>query len=388
MKNKKQIIETVCLGAILLVMAVLMTTFWKRETDYQRFNTDSITYEKAVVTDIINQELEVAGADGEYLKGYQKLVVKMISGNEKGNEITLENYVTLVHNVVAKKGSHVIVCADRPENAEAYYTIYNYDRSSEVGIILVLFILLIVLIGSVKGIRSTIGLGFTLAMVICYMLPALYEGKEAFLTVMITIVAASFVSCFCISGFEKKTLCNMLSTSLGTMTAGVLYQILAGMMHMNGGTMAEAESLQLISQSTGMTLKGVMFAGIMVGALGAVMDVAVSMGAALWEMKEVRPDLRPGELFLSGMNIGKDMIGTMTNTLILAFAGGCLPTLLIFISYGVQYHQLVSSNFLALELVQGVAGSAAVILTVPLSAGICSVAYGAKHNRKRKGERV
>lgn len=388
MVDKKRVVETALLGVILLVIAVLMTSFWKKETQYQRFNTDSITYEKAIVTKILDQDLVLSGADGEYLTGYQKLVVKMISGKEPGKEIEIDHYVTLVHNVVVKKGNRVIVCADRPDNAEPYYTIYNYDRSSIVWIILLLLLFLIVLIGRGKGIRSAIGLCFTMSVIICYMIPALYKGKAAGGTVVITIVAASAVSCFCISGFEKKTLCNMISTSLGSITAGVLYQILAGVMNMNGGTMPEAESLQLISESTGMTLKGVMFAGIMVGALGAVMDVAVSMGAALWEIKEVKQEICPGELFLSGMNIGKDMIGTMTNTLILAFSGGCLPTLLIFISYGVQYHQLLSSNFLALELVQAVAGSSAVILTVPLSAGICSVIYGAKNKRKKKGERI
>lgn len=139
--------------------------------------------------------------------------------------------------------------------------------------------------------------------------------------------------------------------------------------------MEETESLILITQATGMRLNGILFAGIMVAALGAVMDVAVSLGAALYEIQILNPKISGRELFQSGMNIGRDMIGTMTNTLILAFAGGSLSTLLVFISYGIQFNQLISSDFFAVEVVQGIAGSSAVILTVPITAMVCAIGY-------------
>lgn len=139
--------------------------------------------------------------------------------------------------------------------------------------------------------------------------------------------------------------------------------------------MEETESLILITQATGMRLNGILFAGIMVAALGAVMDVAVSLGAALYEIQILNPKISGRELFQSGMNIGRDMIGTMTNTLILAFAGGSLSTLLVFISYGIQFNQSISSDFFAVEVVQGIAGSSAVILTVPITAMVCAIGY-------------
>lgn len=145
--------------------------------------------------------------------------------------------------------------------------------------------------------------------------------------------------------------------------------------------MEETESLILITQATGMRLNGILFAGIMVAALGAVMDVAVSLGAALYEIQILNPKISGRELFQSGMNIGRDMIGTMTNTLILAFAGGSLSTLLVFISYGIQFNQLISSDFFAVEVVQGIAGSSAVILTVPITAMVCAIGYRGRKDR-------
>ena len=109
------------------------------------------------------------------------------------------------------------------------------------------------------------------------------------------------------------------------------------------------------------------------------MDIAVSISASLQEIVSLKPEIKKKELFRSGMNIGRDAIGTMTNTLILAFAGGTLATLLVLISYGVQFHQLVSSNFLALEIAQGLAGSAAIILTVPISAFVNAVGRSFYH---------
>lgn len=145
--------------------------------------------------------------------------------------------------------------------------------------------------------------------------------------------------------------------------------------------MEETESLILITQATGMRLNGILFAGIMVAALGAVMDVAVSLGVALYEIQILNPKISGRELFQSGMNIGRDMIGTMTNTLILAFAGGSLSTLLVFISYGIQFNQLISSDFFAVEVVQGIAGSSAVILTVPITAMVCAIGYRGRKDR-------
>lgn len=375
MKDKKRLIENGLFAVVIIWMLFLISSFFQYDSEYKRFNMESIKYEKAVVTDILEQELTLTGADGEYMTGFQRLTVQFTEGDDKGKEIEISHSITLVHNIVCKKGMRVIICADRPEGTEPYYTIYNYDRSAAMWGILATFILVIVLIGKVKGAKSSVGLGFTMAMVVCFMVPALFEGYSPWLVTGFTVIVCSVVSCFCISGLEKKTVCNMIGTSMGGISAGIIYLILANIMHMNAGTMDEAEALQLISASTGMTLEGVMFAGIMVGALGAVMDVAVSMGASLWELKERKPEITSKELFVSGMNIGKDMIGTMTNTLILAFVGGCLPTLLIYISYGIQYHQFISSNFLAIELVQGIAGSMAVILTVPFSAFVCSIFY-------------
>lgn len=381
--NKKQFLEYLLLVVIFVLMFAMILGFYKTEYSYSMYETGTRHYVRGTVTEIVDQELTLAGVDGEYFTGFQNLRVKILEGELKGETVNIDNYVTAQHNVVVNEGRRVVVCADTPENAEPYFTLYNYDRATSVWILVAIFVLIVIIVGEKKGFMSCIGLGFTMCMVIGGLLPSLYNGGNATVVSIITVILSTAVSCFCISGLTKKTVYNIISAAVGCLSAGIIYKIFALILSISGVSMEETESLVLISQSTGLKLSGVLFAGVMISALGAVMDVAVSIGASLYEIRELNPEITTKKLFKSGMNIGKDMIGTMTNTLILAFAGSSIATLIALASYGVQYNQLLSSNYIALEVAKGLAGSAAVVLTVPISALVCAFGY-AKHNNSKK----
>ena len=125
-------------------------------------------------------------------------------------------------------------------------------------------------------------------------------------------------------------------------------------------------------------ITGLVVAGVIVSALGAVMDVAMSISSAIQELTRVNPDLTAKELMKSGMNIGRDMVGTMTNTLILAILGSGLTLIVYIYSLGLQPWQLLSSSYMSLEAVSGVASSIGVMLAVPFTAAICAVSFGKK----------
>lgn len=376
MEKKKKILEYLVLAGVLISMVVMVSRFNWHEYEYQRYDTSTLDYVRAEVTEILEQELTLSGADNEYTLGYQKILVRFLEGEHKGEEIELENYITVQHNVIPKEGSRVIISADCPENVEPYYSLYNYDRSTGMFIIVAMFVLLVFLVGRKQGLMSCLALLFSLEVIICYLIPELYDGGEMIWPTLITVALSCGVTCFCIGGISKKTLLNIMSAVLGGISANVVYALFSAILHITGCTMDDAESLVLIANSTGLNLQNILFATITISALGAVMDVAVSLGASLSEIHTLNPEIKKKDMFRSGMNIGKDMIGTMTNTLILAFVGESLSTLLILISYGVQFHQLLSSNFLTLEVAKGLAGSAAVILTVPISVIVCTIGYG------------
>lgn len=130
--------------------------------------------------------------------------------------------------------------------------------------------------------------------------------------------------------------------------------------------------LQLRQTGTPLGLRGLLVAGVVISALGAVMDVAMSISSALTEVHTVAPDRDGRALFRSGMNIGRDMVGTMTNTLILAFLGSGLSFIIYLYSLGLDPRQLISSPYMATEVISGIASSIGVILAVPLTALITS----------------
>ena len=172
-----------------------------------------------------------------------------------------------------------------------------------------------------------------------------------------------------LGGVRRKTVCAALGTIAGTALAllfGLLAQSLA---RVDGMRLADVEPLlQLRQTGTPIGLRGLLVGGIVISALGAVMDVAMSIASAMTEVHTVAPTLSRRELFRSGMNIGRDMVGTMTNTLILAFLGSGFALIIYLYSLGLSAYQLISSAYLTIEVISSVSSSIGVILSVPLTA--------------------
>ncbi len=381
---RDKIIEYVIISAICISIVIMIFSFHNRGFSYTAYTSESIEYVKAEVLEVLEEQID---EDLGYERGYQKLKVGILEGKAKGQTADIENYITVGHSVILDEGETFIVCADIPEGIDPIFSVYSYDRSIGIFFIVALFIAIVTAIGRKRGLLSCLGLIFTLCMVVCYMVPELFEGGSTFYVTLVTLVASTVVSCFCIGGISVKTSNNILNTLLGVGTACLMYFIFTCILHIGGSAIEEVEMLSLISNNTGLEISGVLYAGVAISSLGAVMDVAVSIGAALYEIKTVSKEATFKEMFRSGMNIGRDMIGTMTNTLILAFAGGTLATLVIFMSYGIQFHQLISSNFIAAEIAGGIAGSLGIVLTVPLSALICSYTLNKKIKIKNSGKK-
>jgi len=142
--------------------------------------------------------------------------------------------------------------------------------------------------------------------------------------------------------------------------------------------MSDAESMIYIANSSKLHVSDILYAGILISSLGAVMDVSVSIVAAITEIHEKAPDLKAKELFMSGMHVGHDMMGTMANTLIFAYVGGSLSTLVVNYAYNLSYNQLINSYVIGTEIMQGLSGTLGVVLTVPITAAVAAVLIGKK----------
>ncbi len=256
-------------------------------------------------------------------------------------------------------------------------TVFEYNRIPALLIAVGLFFLVTLLVGGKRGAKSLVGLVFTVLCLFLLLIPLLLKGAPTLPTVFLTCAFIALFSFTVLGGLHRKSVCAILGTLAGTAFAmgfGLLAQALA---RINGYRTAEVEPLlQLRQTGVPIGLSGLLVGGIIISALGAVMDVAMSISSALEEVHAANPSLTRRDLFRSGMNIGRDMVGTMTNTLILAFLGSGFTLIIYLFSLGLGKYQLLSSAYAAVEVISGIASSIGMILAIPLTAMISSVMIG------------
>lgn len=369
-------------GIVLLIITVtvLVTVLLQNFSfqSYSRFSSDTLHYEKAVVVEVLSEELEY-DENLEITLGTQELQVEMLDGEEEGNILEVTNYLTQTHNVYAEKGTKLIINADRPEgDVEPYYTVYNYDRTIPMISCFVVLAIAVICIGGGKGVKSIAGLVYSLFLVVYMVLPAVFSGYSPILMSIICGVLSTAVTLLLLNGNSEKTWAAVLSTVIGVICSLLFFLVMSLLVHIDGFSSSEAEGLVLINQVTGLQIKDVLFAGVLISSLGAIMDTGMSIVSALYEVHTHNQGLTARELFRSGIEMGKDMIGTMTNTLILAFTGSAFITLLVFLSYQVQPAQLFNSNYLTIEIAQGICGTFGIVLTVPAASMISAVLLAKK----------
>ena len=325
-----------------------------------------------VITEIIEEDLNKDPIlDGVEI-GYQKVIAKVTEGQYKDNTYEIKNNISRLYNYKVEEGTKVVLILYKQNNGNMIWDVYGYDRSSMIYVLAGIFIIVVIIIGGVKGIKSLVSLMFTLVTVIFLMLPLMFRGVEPMLAAVVSATLSIIVTLSLVSGINKKTVTAIIGTISGVVISGIIAYIFGELTHSSGMTMNDTESLIYIAEGTNLKVKGIMFAGILIASLGAVMDVAMSISSSLFEIYEVNKNIKQIDLFKSSMNIGKDIIGTMTNTLILAFAGGSITTLILIFAANMPYNKFINLEVLAIEIIQGLAGSIGIVLSVPITAAVGS----------------
>ena len=356
---------------IIMLITIIAAGFFNQylAKDYSRVNNDSTDFVSGKIVEITSSNLEY-DQDLKINLGKQVVVVEILEGKSTGKRVEIDNYLTAAHNVEVAIGSKVIISADEPDGIDSYYTVYNFDRGLGMIIFTCVLLLVIIAIGRGKGVKAILGLAYTLYLVIFLLLPTVFSGYSPVLMSIICVALSTIVTLMLLNGASKKTYSAIVATVLGLVLSAGGFYLMSLVLKLNGLCVDEAESLVLINQATGLSIKDILFAGILISSLGAIMDVGMSIVSALSELFHHQPNLTQKQIFDSGIEIGKDMIGTMTNTLILAFTGSAFVSLLVLFSYNVDIKQLLSSNYIAIEFAQGIAGTLGIVLTVPIASFI------------------
>lgn len=360
LKNNK--VSTKNIIAI-LVICVFFTFlyFFNKIEKVELVNRNGVSYEKAVVSEILEDNIQ---EDGSRM-GYQKIKVKILSGDLKKNEYEATSFAGNLYGANCVVGMKVIVGVSQYNNS-LDLSVYSYDRSNVIYIFIALFLVMLWLIGGKKGFKSALGLIFTFICIVYLFLPMLYKGYSPFLSAVVVIILITIVSLYLIDGISKKSISAMIGTVVGVIIAGIFAAGFGYFSKISGYNVSEVEELVFIANNTELQVGGILFAGILIASLGAVMDVSMSIASTINEIYIHNNNISKRELFKSGINVGKDMMGTMSNTLILAFTGGAINTIIINYSYSFKYNQLINMYQVGIEIMQGVSGSLAIVLAVPL----------------------
>lgn len=294
-------------------------------------------YEKAVVTKIIKDNLAEDGS--RY--GTQKVLVKMTTGTYKGKEEQAINPSGTLFGADCKVGTRIIVIVNK-SGSNAGFTVYSQDRTMAIYGFALIFAAVVCAIGGKKGVYAILSLVFAFACIIGIMFPMMYQGISPILLTILVAVLTTIVTLGLLGGYSTKTAAAILGTAAGVVIAAIAAIVFGKA------------------------------AGIIISALGAVMDVGMSIASTIQEIYETDKTLSMKRLFISGINVGRDMMGTMTNTLIFAYVGGAMSTLVINYAYDLSYRQLANSYVIGIEIMQGLSGSIGVVLTVPITAVIAS----------------
>lgn len=371
MKDRKNEILTRAVIAIvgfLLLLGLRIYAVQGRSV-YEITETSGIEYEKAMVLDVIEDNTEKNPSAENTVVGTQKLLLELESGRYQGDQVEIYNHLSPYFSVVAREGMTLSVRVLTEGSNDYTVSVYNYERTPWLLIFVGIFLLVLIIIGGKQGISAVFGLLFTMGGVIFVLMPLLVQrGWSPVPTTLLIVALTMLVSYVLIGGLHTKSMVATLGSFGGVLLAG-LFAFLAGrLVHISGLNMDEAEPLLLTAADHGLKVRGLLICGILIAAEGAIMDISMSVSSAVDELHRVNPKLTAKELFRSGMNIGRDAMGTMANTLVLAFAGTGLNTMLLIYAYDASFEQLMNAEFLSMELIRAVAGSLGMILTVPLVA--------------------
>lgn len=319
------------------------------------------------------QMLETSG--GGYEQRIQEADVLLTGGPLEGQVVKVINTMDqmLAYDVELLEHREIyVMMAYNDDGTIDHGLVYRYRRDKYIYMLIALFFILMVAVGGWEGFRTLITLGLTLVGVY-YMLIGIAKGGDPILLSIVVCVVVAVVTMFLVAGFNKKAMSAIAGTLGGVLISGVVAIVISKYAVLTGLGTQEAQMLVFSQGHMEFDFSKILFASILLGTLGAVMDVSISISSSINEIMVANPFMLRRDLFKAGMNIGRDIMGTMANTLILAYVGTSIFLILVFFMNGIPYFDIINMDAIATEIVRAVGGTIGLILCIPLTAYVAAV---------------
>lgn len=380
---KKPIFQQIVTVILSIIFIFIGSFFCKYEVPV----TTDASFEHARVIEVLAEKTSLSIRDTTVVTVV--FSAEITSGENKGKIFNMTQMLDEMSPPVPPKvesGDKILVMYNEPDNESSAISGWSYAGVNNLpGVIflVIVFFLLILFIGRGKGVSTIISLLITIAAIFFIYIPSLLLGQNIYISTIIITMFVIFSSLCILNAWNKKTLCAIVGNAGGILASGVLAFFINRAFGVTGILDQDYLFLTMLEGGTSINLPALIWGGILIGSLGAIMDVSMSIASAMFELSEQMYEPSFKKLVISGMNIGRDAIGTMTNTLILAYVGGSMATILLFAAYTQDFVILLNYEMLLVEIIQAVVGSIGILLAVPIT-----VLFSASIFLRKKAEKI
>ena len=316
------------------------------------------------VTGVV-KSIEYENPDNDLSQAKQIVQIKLLEGENRGDVVVTENLITgnPYYDINLKNGTRVIMHVE-DNGMGAEYSVQDIKRSGTLVWLSLIFCGLLVYVGKKKGLYSLVSIGLTVLMITNFLSPMILFGINPVFATVIICVLSTAVTMFLVGGFNAKSTSALVGTVLSLFFAAILAFLTILSASLTG--FSGENSLFLFTAHPELDFVSLTISMIVIATLGAVMDVAMSISSTINEIYETDNTLCVKDLFVSGMNVGRDIIGTMANTLILVYLGGSLPLLLL--AGNIDLQKFINLNQVVTEIASALIGSISIVICVPFTA--------------------
>jgi len=356
------------LGILLFILALV----YANRNVQSGSHSSGMYFETARVLEILEDDTEVNEDFPETRVGQKLILIEILTGEHTGSIGEIRNHFSPSFQVDVSAGSRISVIVGQVDDARFDVLLHNQERSGILIGSVVFFLIALGVIGGKKGMMAILGLVFTLISILFLLIPLLIKGYAAIPITLLILAITTIVSLVLLSGWTKKTAIAIIGCMSGVIFATFLAFVVGELAGISGFNMEEAHQLLTVGIETELRISGLFISGVLIASLGAVMDISMTIASSTEELVASNKKLTSKQLFKSSMNIGRDAMGTMSNTLILAFVGTGLNMMIVIFSFGISFQQLINMDFIAIEIIRSLAGSLGLVITVPVVAHLAS----------------
>ncbi|MFE7796791.1 YibE/F family protein [Nocardia sp. NPDC057440] len=297
----------------------------------------------------------------------QRSLITIDSGPHKGNHTLLE-IAPGPGQPDLRAGDHIRLVRQTDPNGTPMYSFEDYSRGLPLLLIVLVFVVVIVAVARWRGLRALLGLIFAFAVLVGFLLPALLDGKPAIPVALVSGALILYAVLYLAHGVNLRTSSALLGTLTSMVLAAVLSWVAIETTHLTG--LSEEQNTNVATYIQHVSITGLLLAGFIIGSLGVLNDVTITQASAAFELAALDESASRRDVFTAAMRVGRDHIASTVYTLVLAYAGGALPLLLLFSVAGRSIRDVLTGDAVAIEIARSAVGGIALALSVPLTTGI------------------